>query len=206
MEGQLNPKKYNHPPQKVKSFGFIQVGLQAKIPKYEPWSTVVIPRFCYWINTVPWSPRLRAPHRKQLAGESWMKQCPDPYRPALPVLRHHHPWGERAVSERPVCDSGLDQENLPWLSVCVELAGEVWLQLLIFCWLTWDGLDKGVLLLQVTPGSLCCFGSSFWQSPSVTPHPGLPAEALREALCPSSVTDWQGRIILCVIYENCLCR
>lgn len=114
MEGQSNPKKYNHPPQKVKSFGFIQVGLQAKTPKYKPWSAVLIPRFCYWINTSSWSPRLRAPHRKQLAGEAWMKQSPDPYHPEL---HRHHPWGERVVSERPLCDSGLGLENLPWLSV-----------------------------------------------------------------------------------------
>lgn len=142
----------------MKSSGFIQVGLQAKTPKYEPWSAVVIPRFCYWINTSAWSPRLRAAHRKQLAGEAWVKQSPDPY--------HQPCQGSSSPSGRLVCDSGLDPENLPWLSGCAELAGEVWLQLLIFCWLTWDGLDKEVLLLQVTPVLLW---EQFLEKPKCSP-------------------------------------
>lgn len=151
MESQLKPKKYNHPLQKVKSFGFIQVGLQAKTPKSEPWSAVVIPRFCCWINTSAQSPRLRAPHRKQLAGEAWMRQSPDPYQPCQCSI----------VTIRGGCSVTGAGPGEPALAGCAELAGEVWLQLLIFCWLTWDGLDKGVLLLQVTPRSLYCFGSSF---------------------------------------------
>lgn len=146
MDSQLNPKKFNHPLQKVKSFGFIQVGLQAKTRKCEPWSAVVIPRFCYWINTGAWSPRLRAPHRKQLAGEAWMKQSADPYHPALPLLHPHHPWRECELLGRPVCELGLDLENLPWL-----------------CRAGWGGLAPAINIFLV---DLRRFGQGSFVAPS----------------------------------------
>lgn len=157
---ELNPKKYNHPLQKVKSVGFIQVGLQAKTNKFRPWSAVVIPRFCYWINTgSAWSPRLRAPHRKQLAGEAWVKQSPDPItqpcQSSILTIWGEQCWGGQCVTW------GWTWRTCPGCLSVWSWLGRFGSSLLIFFWLTWDGLDKGVLLLQVTPGSLCCFRSSF---------------------------------------------
>lgn len=142
MEGPLNPKKYNHPPQKVKSFGLIQVGLQAKIPKYEPWSAVVIPRFCYWINTCTKSKAesssQEATCRRVLDEAISRSLSPSPASaPSSPSVR-----GACAVGEAGVWLGAGPGE--PALAVCVELAGEVWLQLLIFCWLTWDGFGSFV--------------------------------------------------------------
>lgn len=140
MEAQLNPKKHNHPLKKVKSFGFLQVGLQAKTPKSEPWSAVIIPRFCYWINTSAWSPRLRAPHRKELAGEPWVKQSPDLYQPALPGLR-----GAQCVTR------GWTWRTCPGcLSVCLCRAG-------------WGGLAPAINILLV---DLRWFGQGSFVAPS----------------------------------------
>lgn len=109
------------------------------------------------------------------------------YHPALPELHPHHLRG--AVLGRPMCDLGLDLENLPWLSVCVELAGEVWLQLInIFLVdLRWFGQESFVAPSH--SWELVLLQEQFLAEPKCYPSPRTAAEALREALCSSSLTD-----------------